>query len=153
MQLEKNGFASTGKRTKHFEIRFWFTTDLVKKSIISIEHCPTLDMVADVLTKPLQCSLFQRQRNTIMGINGKDIASYNLLARSLLRIIGLGWHWFCVICLLFVCMVMKSTDSSFIPGVFCGILSADTESGVSCMTSVDVPLILGEISKCETRSK
>ena len=90
MRLEKNGFVSTGKQTKHFEIRFWFTTDLVKRGIISIEHCPTLDMVADVLTKPLQGSLFQRHRNTIMGIDGKEIASYNLLARNLLKNKGLG---------------------------------------------------------------
>ena len=90
MRLEKNGFASAGKRTKHFEIRYWFTTDLVKRGVLSIEHCPTLDMVADVLTKPLQGSLFQKHRNTIMGIDGKDIASYNILARDLLKKKGIG---------------------------------------------------------------
>ena len=90
MRLEKNGFVSAGKQTKHFEIRFWFTTDLVKRGILSIEHCPTLDMVADVLTKPLQGSLFQKHRNTIMGLEGKDIGSYNLLARERLKAKGIG---------------------------------------------------------------
>ena len=56
MKLEKHGFTSAGKRTKHFEIRFWFMTDLVQRGVFSIEYCPPHDMVADVLTKPLQGS-------------------------------------------------------------------------------------------------
>lgn len=85
MRLEKNGFQSAGKRTKHFAIRYWFTTDLVKRGVVSIEYCPTLDMVADAMTKPLQGALFQKLRNCIMGIDGKMIAEYNLKARDFLK--------------------------------------------------------------------
>ena len=89
MRLEKNGFSSAGKRTKHFDIRYWFITDLVQRGVISIEYCPTLDMIADMLTKPLQGALFQRLRNTIMGIESSDIVGYNKKARELLEMKGL----------------------------------------------------------------
>ena len=85
MRLGKNGFPSAGKRTKHFKIRYWFTTDLVKRGVVSIEYCPTLDMVADAMTKPLQGSLFQKLRNRIMGIDGKLTAEYNLKACKFLK--------------------------------------------------------------------
>ena len=89
MRLEKHGFPSAGKRTKHFEIRFWFISDLVKRGVVSIEYLPTLDMVADALTKPLQGALFQRHRNAIMGIDADKIAGYNQKAREFLKSIGL----------------------------------------------------------------
>ena len=34
---------------------------------VSIEWCPTKDMVADFMTKPLQGSHFRRLRDIIMG--------------------------------------------------------------------------------------
>jgi hypothetical protein len=65
--LEKNGKASSGKRTRHINIRYFFITDRVNKKEISIEWCPTKDMVADFMTKPLQGSHFRRLRDIIMG--------------------------------------------------------------------------------------
>jgi hypothetical protein len=56
--LERNGRASSGKRTRHINIRYFFITDRVNMKEISIDWCPTKKMVADFMTKPLQGSLF-----------------------------------------------------------------------------------------------
>ena len=71
--LEKNGKASSSKRTKHVNIRFFFITDRVSKGELSIQWCPTGDMTADFWTKPVQGALFQKFRDQIMGVtNAKD---------------------------------------------------------------------------------
>jgi hypothetical protein len=41
------------KRSKHIDIRFHYTRDMVQQSIIAISQIPTNEMVADGLTKPL----------------------------------------------------------------------------------------------------
>jgi hypothetical protein len=41
--LEKNGKASSSKRTKHINIRYFFITDCVKKEEVSVVWCPTGD--------------------------------------------------------------------------------------------------------------
>lgn len=40
-------------KTKHIDTRYKMIRDLVKKNIIRCEYCPTEEMVADLLTKPL----------------------------------------------------------------------------------------------------
>jgi hypothetical protein len=52
--LEKNGKASSSKRTKHINIRYFFITDRVSKEEVSVVWCPTGDMIGDYATKPLQ---------------------------------------------------------------------------------------------------
>jgi hypothetical protein len=66
--LEKNGKASSSKRTKHINIRYFFITDRVKKGDVSLIWCPTGDMVGDYMTKPLQGALFRKFRDQIMGV-------------------------------------------------------------------------------------
>jgi len=66
--LEKNGKSSSGKRTKHINMRYFFVTDRIAKRDISVEWCPTGDMTGDFLTKPTQGSLFRRFRDLIMGV-------------------------------------------------------------------------------------
>ena len=61
MLLEKNGRASSGQRTRHIDIQYFFVTNQVKHSEMRIEYCPTGDMVADFFTKPLQGSLFRKR--------------------------------------------------------------------------------------------
>ena len=85
MKLEKNGKRSSSKRTRHIAIRYYFITDRVSRGEISIEYCPTEDMVGDYHTKSLQGSPFRRFRNTIMGIKEEDIAQYNTDARQMLK--------------------------------------------------------------------
>ena len=66
--LETNGTASSGKRTKHINIRYFFITDRVKKGDVSLVCFPTGNMIADYATKPLQGSLFKKFRDQIMGV-------------------------------------------------------------------------------------
>jgi len=69
MLLEENGKASSSKRTRHIQIRYYFVTDQVAKKNVMIQHCPTKLMVADFFTKPLQGSPFHEFRKTIMGLH------------------------------------------------------------------------------------
>jgi len=68
MLLEKNGKASSGKRTKHINIRYFFITDRIAQGDVSIAWCPTADMIGDFATKPLQGALFKKLRDLIMGV-------------------------------------------------------------------------------------
>ena len=65
--LETNGRRSSSKRTKHLNVRYFFVTNRIKSGDISIEYCPTMEMVADFFTKPLQGELFYKFRDEIMG--------------------------------------------------------------------------------------
>ncbi|MEL7342602.1 MAG: Ty1/Copia family ribonuclease HI, partial [Bacteroidota bacterium] len=62
MRLEQNGRASAGQKSRHIHIRHFFVTDRVKAGDVQIVHCPTLSMLADFLTKPVQGSLFRKFR-------------------------------------------------------------------------------------------
>ena len=66
--LAKNGKASSSKRTKHIAIRYFFVTDRIAKGHMKVEWCPTADMIADFMSKPLQGSLFRKFRDIIMGV-------------------------------------------------------------------------------------
>ena len=68
MLLERNGKASSGKRTRYINICYFFITDRVNMKEVEIEWCPTKEMVADFMTKPLQGSHFRRLRDLIMGM-------------------------------------------------------------------------------------
>ena len=68
IKLAENGKASLGKRTKHFDIKYFYATDLISRDEVKIVCCPTDDMVADYMTKPLIGQKFQRFRAIIMNI-------------------------------------------------------------------------------------
>jgi hypothetical protein len=70
--LEKNGRASSGKRTRHINIRYFLVADRVKSGEVSIEYCPTEVMLADYLTKPLQGAKFIWFRDQILNIQAKE---------------------------------------------------------------------------------
>ena len=67
--LEVNGKKSSSKRTRALNIRYFFLTDQVEKGNVSIEYCPTDDMIGDYQSKPLQGAKFQRFRRAIMGFD------------------------------------------------------------------------------------
>jgi len=52
---------------------------------MSVEYCPTEDMIGDYFTKSLQESKFRRFRNAILGIDEIDIVRYNSKARAILK--------------------------------------------------------------------
>ena len=66
--LEKNGKASSGKRTKHINMWFFFVTDRIAKREMSVRWFPTGDMTGDYWTKPNQGAQFKRFRDQIMGV-------------------------------------------------------------------------------------
>ena len=82
MLLEKNGRASSGKRTRHIDIRFYFVADRVKNGELRIEHCHTEEMVADYFTKPLQGIIFYKLRDQVMNIDSSSL--YHSSQRSVL---------------------------------------------------------------------
>jgi hypothetical protein len=67
IQLENNGQASSTKRTRHINIRYFYVTSKIKEGSMRVIYHPTKQMVYDYLTKPLQGSLFRTHRNSIMG--------------------------------------------------------------------------------------
>ena len=56
--LASNGKASSSKRTKHINVRYFFVTDRINKKELEKAYCPTDDMVADFFTKPLHGAKF-----------------------------------------------------------------------------------------------
>jgi hypothetical protein len=76
IQLENNGQASSTKRTRHINIRYFYVTSKIKDGKICVIYCPTKQMVSDYLTKPLQGSLFRTHCNSIMGHSEDSISLY-----------------------------------------------------------------------------
>jgi Reverse transcriptase (RNA-dependent DNA polymerase)/Zinc knuckle len=65
--LERNGKGSSSQKTRHIDIRFFFLKDRLTTEQLQIHHCPTLHMLADFLTKPLQGLLFRKFRAVLLG--------------------------------------------------------------------------------------
>ncbi len=61
-----NNCKPTSFRSKHIDIRYFFLRDR-SKSNITINHLPTDDMIADLLTKPLPVKQFQKLRKLMMN--------------------------------------------------------------------------------------
>ncbi|GJY19738.1 copia protein [Tanacetum coccineum] len=69
IDLSKNPVKDS--RTKHIEIRHHFLRDNVQKGHISIEKVPSVDNIADILTKPLKRESFNYLR---LGLGMETIA-------------------------------------------------------------------------------
>jgi len=67
LKLEINGKASSSKRSRHYNIKYFYITDLVKRGEIEVQYCATDVMWADYNTKPLVGSKFAVMRRIIMG--------------------------------------------------------------------------------------
>jgi hypothetical protein len=66
IQLMRNG-RSGCSRTGHIKMRYFFVKQYIDEGSISVEHCPTEQMIADILTKPLQGAHFERLRAYLLG--------------------------------------------------------------------------------------
>ena len=62
--LVKNGKSNSDK-TRHIAIRYF---GIMNKEI-SVNYMPTEDMIADILTKPLQGTLFKKLRDKLLNWN------------------------------------------------------------------------------------
>ena len=65
--LSRNGRSSSGQKTRHIDIRYFFMQDRFDSENMLLTHCPTAAMLADFFTKPLQGSLFKKFRDVILG--------------------------------------------------------------------------------------
>ena len=59
MSLEKNERATSSKRTKHIKAKYFLIEDYYDTGEIDVKFCPTNEMWADILTKPLQGQKFR----------------------------------------------------------------------------------------------
>jgi transposase InsO family protein len=60
IKLIKTG--ESRNKTKHIDVKYHFVTDLEKKKIIEIRYCPTAEMIADMMTKPLGAVKLKKHR-------------------------------------------------------------------------------------------
>ena len=70
--LEENGKASSSKRTRHINIRYFFVKDRINQKELRIQHCGAQDMIGDFFTKPLQGALFYKYRRVIMNLEDPE---------------------------------------------------------------------------------
>ena len=67
LSLEKNGRISGSHRTKHIKAKYYLVKDKHDNNKVDLKYCPTNQMWADVLTKPLQGAKFQEMRAVLMN--------------------------------------------------------------------------------------
>jgi hypothetical protein len=60
----------TTQRTKHINIRYFAVRERTEEFQIQIQHLGTNEMIADILTKPLQSALFANLRSKLL--NSRD---------------------------------------------------------------------------------
>ena len=70
--LSENGKASSSKRTKHLDVRYYFVTDCIKRGEVKVVYCLTENMLADFFTKPLQGAMFRCMRSQILNMPFTD---------------------------------------------------------------------------------
>jgi len=75
IKMLRNGRASCGSKSRHINIRYFWVVDRInqKNDAITVEYCPTGQMVADFFTNPLQGSLFRRMRDVVHGLRPRSI--------------------------------------------------------------------------------
>jgi hypothetical protein len=67
LSLEKNSHVSSSKCTKHIKAKYFFIKHYYDSGDICLRYCPTEQMWADVLTKPLQGMKFRQMRAMLMN--------------------------------------------------------------------------------------
>ena len=82
IKLEKNGRISAGPKSRHINIRYFWIKDRSVDEGITIRHCPTLEMLGDFFTKPLQGNLFRTFRNVLLGAAHIDTLTASSLATA-----------------------------------------------------------------------
>jgi hypothetical protein len=65
--LQKYGQASSSKHTRHINIRYFFVTNQIASNEVSIEYCPTHEILADFLQNRYKEPYSQSSENFIMN--------------------------------------------------------------------------------------
>lgn len=63
--LTKNPYS--GSRTRHIKVDHHYVRELLDSKDISVEYCPTADMIADILTKALPVKQFELLRDILLS--------------------------------------------------------------------------------------
>ena len=63
-----NGKLSSGKRTRHFDIRLFYINDLIGRGECIVKYCPTEEMLADYMSKPLTGKAYKKNRKEILNL-------------------------------------------------------------------------------------
>ena len=67
IKLEASGRAPAGRQSRHVDARHFFIKGRVDSGEITIERCPTDEMLADFFAKPLQGALFRKFKAVVLG--------------------------------------------------------------------------------------
>ena len=67
IQLQNNGKESSGKRTRLFDMKCFYVTDLIKRRELEVKFCPNDKMTANYMTKPLTGNFFLNRNNIIQN--------------------------------------------------------------------------------------
>jgi len=68
LDIMVRGQVSTGV-SRYIESKFYYCRSLVKENIVRLIHCPTQIMIADIITKNLTGSLFEKIRSLLLNVN------------------------------------------------------------------------------------
>jgi hypothetical protein len=66
IHMSHNG-KSISNRTRHIKVKYFFVKQFLDNGEFELQHCPTREMIADILTKPLQGELFYELRDYLLG--------------------------------------------------------------------------------------
>ena len=69
--LLANKGRSTSERSRYIEIRYFFVTHHIEEQEIELRYLPTVEMVADLHTKPLHGTMFENMAGCILGRPGE----------------------------------------------------------------------------------
>ena len=73
IKLENNGKESSGKRTRHFDIKLFYITNMIKNNEVEVRYCPTQAMIGDYMSKPLIGNKFENLRDYIMNLTNRTL--------------------------------------------------------------------------------
>ena len=71
IRMAENG-ASVSRRTRHINVRYFFIKERIDNGEVTMSYLPTKEMVADLLTKPIQGHLFVKLRDRLLGHTDGD---------------------------------------------------------------------------------
>ena len=69
IKLMNNGKLSSGKCARHFNIRLFYINDLIGRGECIVKYCPTEEMIADYMSKPLVGKAYQINKHRILNLH------------------------------------------------------------------------------------
>lgn len=63
---------STSERTRHVDKKYFFVHDRIEQGEVIVKYKPTEEMIADIMTKPLQGKLYMEMRQRLMNLNSES---------------------------------------------------------------------------------